>query len=203
MSFYLFYDIIYIGDYMIIENNVTNILEIKKSKFITLLIKIDDSNDVDKYLDNIKKEYKDATHYCYAYVIGNKEKANDDGEPSGTAGIPILNVLKRNSLNNILCVVIRYFGGIKLGAGGLLRAYSNSVSEALKVSNIIEYVPTLKIKIVFKYDNLNTINNLLINSNIIYKEFDVNITYEVIITETEYTNIIDNLNSNCIEINTI
>jgi len=203
MSFYLFYDIIYIGDYMIIENNITNILEIKKSKFITLLIKIDNSNDVDDYLDNIKKEYKDATHYCYAYVIGNKEKANDDGEPSGTAGIPILNVLKRNSLNNILCVVIRYFGGIKLGAGGLLRAYSNSVSEALKVSNIIEYVPTLKIKIVFKYDNLNTINNLLINSNIIYKEFDVNITYEVIITETEYTNIIDNLNSNCIEINTI
>jgi len=203
MSFYLFYDIIYIGDYMIIENNITNILEIKKSKFITLLIKIDNSNDVDDYLDNIKKEYKDATHYCYAYVIGNKEKANDDGEPSGTAGIPILNVLKRNSLNNILCVVIRYFGGIKLGAGGLLRAYSNSVNEALKVSNIIEYVPTLKIKIVFKYDNLNTINNLLINSNIIYKEFDVNITYEVIITETEYTNIIDNLNSNCIEINTI
>jgi len=203
MSFYLFYDIIYIGDYMIIENNVTNILEIKKSKFITLLIKIDDSNDVDKYLDNIKKEYKDATHYCYAYVIGNKEKANDDGEPSGTAGIPILNVLKRNNLNNILCVVIRYFGGIKLGAGGLLRAYSNSVSEALKVSNIIEYVPTLKIKIVFKYDNLNTINNLLINSNIIYKEFDINITYEVVLTETEYNNIIDNLKNNSIEIKNV
>jgi len=203
MSFYLFYDIIYIGDYMIIENNVTNILEIKKSKFITLLIKIDNSNDVDDYLDNIKKEYKDATHYCYAYVIGNKEKANDDGEPSGTAGIPILNVLKRNNLNNILCVVIRYFGGIKLGAGGLVRAYSNSVSEALKVSNIIEYVPTLKIKIVFKYDNLNTINNLLINSNIIYKEFDINITYEVVLTETEYNNIIDNLKNNLIEIKNV
>lgn len=188
---------------MIIENNVTNILEIKKSKFITLLIKIEDINNVDKYLNDIKKEYKDATHYCYAYIIGNKEKASDDGEPSGTAGLPILNVLKRNNLNNILCVVIRYFGGIKLGAGGLLRAYSNSVSEALKVSNIIKYVPTLKIKIVFKYDNLNTINNLLINSNIIYKEFDVNITYEVILTETEYNNIIDNLKNNSIVIKNV
>ena len=188
---------------MIIDENITSELIINKSRFITYLYKVKSKEEIENYLTNLKKEYKDATHYCYAYVIGNKEKANDDGEPSGTAGIPILNVLKRNSLNNILCVVIRYFGGIKLGAGGLLRAYSNSVSEALKVSNIIEYVPTLKIKIVFKYDNLNTINNLLINSNIIYKEFDVNITYEVIITETEYTNIIDNLNSNCIEINTI
>ena len=186
-----------------IKSDINNTIIIKNSKFICCLYKVADIKKIEYYLKEIRNIYKDATHYCYAYVIGNKEKANDDGEPSGTAGIPILNVLKRNSLNNILCVVIRYFGGIKLGAGGLLRAYSNSVSEALKVSNIIEYVPTLKIKIVFKYDNLNTINNLLINSNIIYKEFDVNITYEVIITETEYTNIIDNLNSNCIEINTI
>ena len=188
---------------MIIENNVTNILEIKKSKFITLLINIENIDEVDNYLNNIKNEYKDATHYCYAYIINNKEKANDDGEPSGTAGIPILTVLKRNNLNNILCVVIRYFGGIKLGAGGLLRAYSNSVSEALKQTNIIPYEKNIKIKIVFKYDNLNTINSLLLNGNITYKEFDLNITYEVILTETEYNNIIDNLKNNCIEINTI
>lgn len=80
---------------MIIENNVINTIEIKKSKFITYLIKLDNVEEVEIKLNEIKKEYKDATHYCYAYIIQNKEKASDNGEPSGTAGVPILNVLKK------------------------------------------------------------------------------------------------------------
>ena len=180
---------------MIIENNVINTIEIKKSKFITYLIKLDNVEEVEIKLNEIKKEYKDATHYCYAYIIQNKEKASDNGEPSGTAGVPILNVLKKNNLSNILCVVIRYFGGIKLGAGGLVRAYSNYCSEDIKCTNIIKYVPILKIKIVFKYENLNTINNLLIDTNITYKEFDTSITYEVILSKDKYDNIINELNN--------
>ena len=186
---------------MIIENNVINTIEIKKSKFITYLIKLDNVEEVEIKLNEIKKEYKDATHYCYAYIIQNKEKASDNGEPSGTAGVPILNVLKKNNLSNILCVVIRYFGGIKLGAGGLVRAYSNSCSEAIKCNNIIKYVPILKIKIVFKYENLNTINNLLIDTNITYKEFDTSITYEVILSKDKYDNIINELNNYAIVTN--
>lgn len=186
---------------MIIENNVINTIEIKKSKFITYLIKLDNVEEVEIKLNEIKKEYKDATHYCYAYIIQNKEKASDNGEPSGTAGVPILNVLKKNNLSNILCVVIRYFGGIKLGAGGLVRAYSNSCSEAIKCTSIIKYVPILKIKIVFKYENLNTINNLLIDTNITYKEFDTSITYEVILSKDKYDNIINELNNYAIVTN--
>ena len=168
---------------MIIENNVTNILEIKKSKFITLLIKIDDINNVDKYLNDIKKEYKDATHYCYAYIIDNYKKFSDDNEPGGTAGSPIMQVLEKNNLNYVLCIVIRYFGGIKLGAGGLVRAYSKSVVECLNNSEIIKLVKGKNIIIKFNYDKINTIDNILKDSLIINKCFDEVITYEVNIEE--------------------
>ena len=109
-----------------------NEIIIKKSKFITKLYKIDNVEEVNSILDNLKKEYKKATHICYAYSINGKEKAFDDGEPSHTAGLPILNIIHLKNLNNILIVVIRYFGGVKLGAGPLTRAYSNSASEVIK-----------------------------------------------------------------------
>ena len=119
-----------------IKEEITNEIIINKSRFITVLTNINDIDKVKEKLENIKKTYKDATHYCFAYIINNHEKCSDDGEPSGTAGMPILNVLKQNNLTNILCVVIRYFGGIKLGAGGLIRAYSTSASEALNKSSM-------------------------------------------------------------------
>ena len=136
----------------VIDKDISNEIIIKNSKFITFLFKVETKSEIENKLELIKKTHPKATHYCYAYIIQNKEKASDNGEPSGTAGVPILNVLKKNNLSNILCVVIRYFGGIKLGAGGLVRAYSNSCSEAIKCTNIIKYVPILKIKIVI---NLN------------------------------------------------
>ncbi|MBP3635778.1 MAG: YigZ family protein [Bacilli bacterium] len=122
----------------IIDKNVENEIIIKKSRFITKLIYIDDVNNVNDIINNLKKEYKKCTHICYAYIIDGKEKAVDDGEPSGTAGRPILNVLQKKKVTNILAVVIRYFGGIKLGAGGLVRSYTNSISEAFKLVNIKE-----------------------------------------------------------------
>ena len=110
------------------------IYEIKKSKFIGELYSISCQEDVTSILEEVKKDHKKARHITYAYRLSTPfyEKAFDDGEPSGTAGKPILNVLQKNNINNKLLIVVRYFGGIKLGAGGLLRAYSKAASETLK-----------------------------------------------------------------------
>lgn len=122
----------------IINKNIENEIIIKKSKFITKLYYIDDISKVNDIILNLKKEYKKCTHIVYSYIIGTNVKAIDDGEPSGTAGKPILNVLQKKNVTNILCVVIRYFGGVKLGAGGLVRAYTNSASEAFKLTELVE-----------------------------------------------------------------
>lgn len=111
---------------------IENEIIIKKSKFITKLYNINNVEDVKDIIENLKKEYKKATHICFAYSINGQEKAFDDGEPSHTAGLPILNVIHMKKLNNTLIVVIRYFGGVKLGAGPLTRAYSKSASEIVK-----------------------------------------------------------------------
>lgn len=122
----------------IINKNAENEIIIKKSRFITKLYYIEDVNNVNNIINELKKEYKKCTHICYSYIIGPNAKAVDDGEPSGTAGKPILNVLQKKNMTNVLCVVIRYFGGIKLGAGGLVRAYTRSASEVIKLVNLIE-----------------------------------------------------------------
>ena len=109
-----------------------SLIEIKKSKFYSYLYNVNSANDVAKTLENLKKEHKKATHICYAYkIVDGVEivKFSDDGEPSGTAGRPILNVIEKKNLKNVLICVVRYFGGIKLGAGGLVRAYSKCASS--------------------------------------------------------------------------
>lgn len=171
-----------------IKKEITNEIIINKSKFITILTNISSKEEIITKINNIKKEYKDATHYCYAYIIDNQEKCSDDKEPSGTAGLPILNVLKQNNLTNILCVVIRYFGGIKLGAGGLIRAYSSSASEALNKTQITPLTKGYNIIIEFPYENLKQINYLLKDYKI-YKYFGNKITYSFNIEEEKYINI--------------
>ena len=171
-----------------IQKKITNEIIINKSKFITILTNINDIDKIKEELENIKKTYKDATHYCFAYIINNHEKCSDNGEPSGTAGMPILNVLKQNNLTNILCVVIRYFGGIKLGAGGLIRAYSSSASEALNKANIVNLVKGYKIIIEFSYNNIKQIDYLLKNIQI-KKDYSNNITYTFKIKEEKLNKI--------------
>ena len=171
-----------------IQKKITNEIIINKSKFITILTNINDIDKIKEELENIKKTYKDATHYCFAYIINNHEKCSDNGEPSGTAGMPILNVLKQNNLTNILCVVIRYFGGIKLGAGGLIRAYSSSASEALNKANIVNLIKGYKIIIEFSYDNIKQIDYLLKNIQI-KKDYSNNITYTFNIKEEKLNKI--------------
>ena len=168
-----------------IKENIENTIIIKKSKFITKLYNINNINEINNILKDIKNEYNDATHVCYGYIVNSMEKCSDDKEPSGTAGIPILNVLKKNNLTNILAIVIRYFGGIKLGAGGLTRAYSNSVNEAIKFSNIVELIPGYLIEMEFSYDNVKLVDYMLNNKTIIDKKYNDNIIYKFYLNEDE------------------
>lgn len=109
-------------------------LEIKKSKFVGYYYQVESIEEIEIILENLKKEHKKAKHFPYAYKINGQIKKSDDKEPSGTAGMPILNIIDRNNLNYTLIVIVRYFGGIKLGAGGLLRAYSNTAKECIKIN---------------------------------------------------------------------
>ena len=111
---------------------------INKSKFISIITKVETIDEVKDKLKEIKKKYKNATHYCYAYIINGYQKCSDDKEPSGTAGIPILKVIVEKGLCNVLVVVTRYFGGVLLGTGGLQRAYTSATIEAIKNADIIE-----------------------------------------------------------------
>ena len=186
-----------------IKRNITNEIIINKSRFITKLIKINSEIQAKKYIENLKVEYKDATHYCFAYIVGNIKRFNDDGEPSGTAGMPILNVLENNDLTNILCVVIRYFGGIKLGAGGLVRAYTKVTTDCLKNTDIVNLTNGLNIKIEFSYDKIKQIDNLLKNAIIKYKEYDNNIIYEINLTNEKFEDIKKELKNNSLDIKII
>lgn len=173
-------------------------LVIKKSEFICTLIPLNDENKINETIDFYKEKYKDATHNCIAYLVGTKERANDDGEPSGTAGLPMLNVLKKQELSNIIVIVTRYFGGIKLGAGGLTRAYSQAVAEALKEANIVEkhlidvYDVSLDYSFTKKFEHLLKVNAI----DCINKEYSDQVTYRLYIDDLSFFDTIQELTSN-------
>lgn len=124
-----------------IARDFRNEIVIEKSRFICTLKKVSTEEEAQEFIKAVKKEFWDATHNCSAYVVDDlAQRSSDDGEPSGTAGIPMLEVLKKNGLVGTAAVVTRYFGGIKLGAGGLVRAYSGSVAGALKECGLAEKV---------------------------------------------------------------
>lgn len=169
-----------------IEKKVENEIIINKSRFITVIYPVNNIDEINTYLNNIKEEYKGATHYCYAYILNNISRCSDDGEPSKTAGYPMLNVITNQNINNILVIVIRYFGGIKLGAGGLVRAYSNSVSECLKNAEIITLNEGIEFSIEFNYDDIKQIDYLLNNYQIINKEYNEYIKYTIVVKKEEF-----------------
>lgn len=178
-----------------IDNNVTDELIIKNSRFITILYKVNSIDDINKVISKYKEIYLGATHYCYAYIIDNIKKSSDDGEPASTAGIPILKVLDNNNLTNILCLVIRYFGGIKLGANGLIRAYTKSCANAIKLTNLKELIDGINIDITFSYNEVSNIDYLLKDIKINNKTFDTYITYNIDI-DLNMLEIIKNKNIN-------
>lgn len=168
-----------------IKKNCISTIEIQKSKFICKLVRLTSIEDVENEIKIVKKEYKGANHYCYAYIFGNLKKFSDDGEPSGTAGLPILNVIESKKINNVLAIVIRYFGGIKLGAGGLVRAYTNSVTSTLNESNITELVKGKMIKVILEYDLEKTFISLVPNIEIIEKTYLEKISYLINISNDD------------------
>ena len=152
---------------------------IKNSKFISLIFRVYSKDDVNNILNSVKDEYQGATHYCYGYVIDSDIRANDDNEPSGTAGYPILNQITSNNLNYTLIVVVRYFGGIKLGAGPLTRAYAKIARNVINRDNIVMLEKGYDISINFNYNDIKDIDYILGNCKIINKSFDNDITYNV------------------------
>ena len=175
-----------------IANDTKYELIIKNSKFITIAFKITNVSNVNEKLNKIKLEYPGATHYCYAYIIDENKKVNDDGEPSGTAGMPILKVLENNNLTNILVVVIRYFGGIKLGANGLIRAYTKCASNVVKETSLKELVHGYNINVIFDYQKQKEVDYLLRDIKINSKQYDNLITYNIDIEKSFLDIIINN-----------
>ena len=175
-----------------IKENVQDELIINKSKFLTYVYKINSVECVMNNLNNLKKIHKDASHYCYAYSLKNIKKASDDGEPLHTAGLPILNVIENKKLDNVLVVVVRYFGGIKLGAGGLVRAYTKETKNALIKAEITPIKEIKKVRITFDYNNVNYVNYLLKNNKITYKEYDDNVIYEFEYEENKFPEQLNN-----------
>ena len=156
---------------------------IKHSKFIGVIIPIESLDDIKDNLNKLKEEYKNATHYCYAFKLIDDKGCSDDGEPNKTAGIPILNVLEGENLINVLVVVIRYFGGIKLGPGGLIRAYSSTCKEVINKALKIDLINGYEVSITFPYSNEKEINYLLKNSIIKNKEYKESCTYTIEVTK--------------------
>lgn len=181
-----------------ISNNVSNEIIINKSRFITFLFRVDSLNDIRNFIDELSLKYKDSTHICYAYILDNVKRFNDDGEPGGTAGMPILNVLESRNLDHVLCCVVRYFGGVKLGANGLVRAYSNSCSEIINLVNIIELIPGKLCSISFKYEDTKVIDKLLGDCIIIDKDYNDCVTY-FFKSDLDFINKLSNYNIKIIE----
>lgn len=159
---------------MYIKKEATYTQIIEKSRFIAYLKPCFSEEEYKNYVKAIKKEHYDANHVCSGFISDNVKRSNDDGEPSGTAGVPILSVLEKNNINHTVALVVRYFGGIKLGAGGLIRAYGSTVSECVKIAEFVEDVTYSKYELILPYDLANKVDYLLnkeaINLEIDYQE---------------------------------
>ncbi|KAA5824749.1 YigZ family protein [Algibacter amylolyticus] len=158
----------------------------KNSKFFGYAFPVTQEEDIKLHLEALKKEHHSARHWCYAYQIGTETisyRANDDGEPSNSAGMPIYGQIQSYDLTNILIVVVRYFGGVKLGVGGLISAYRTAAQLSLDASNIIEKTINIDYLITFDYKNMNTVMRVIKEKslNIINQklELDCNITISV------------------------
>lgn len=140
----------------IIEGKTAEVTE-KKSRFIANIFHIENVTEADEKIKQINKKYYDAKHNCYAYIVDGIEKCSDDGEPSKTAGAPMLDILKKNQFTNVLVIVTRYFGGILLGTGGLVRAYSEATKRAIENSDVVEIVSGERYIIEVSYENVNNV----------------------------------------------
>lgn len=172
---------------------------INKSRFIAHIKPVSSEDEAKSFINEIKTQHKDATHNCSAYTVGpemNIQKANDDGEPSGTAGVPMLEILKKLDIHDTCVVVTRYFGGIKLGGGGLIRAYSGAVRDVIYDIGRVELRAAIPVTVTLNYDQtgkfeyeLESTSYMLRNQNYTDK-----VSYEIDVVQTEYDDFIEFLN---------
>ena len=184
-----------------ILNQVKTTQIIQKSKFITYLYPIKNENEIHIILKEIKNLYHNADHICYGYKMENIEGYSDDKEPNKTAGFPILNTVKQEQLDFILCIVIRYFGGIKLGKNGLIKAYASCVKKAVLCATIVHYIKGFLFEISFSYTNIKQVDFLLKDSTICSKNFSDKVLYKCDIKDEDIKIILPKLKSICISIN--
>ena len=155
-------------------------INVKKSQFICSLFPTKTKKESKEIIRKLNNQYSDATHNCTAYIVSDGEGFDDDGEPGGTAGKPMINVLRKNELHNITAVVTRYFGGIKLGAGGLVRAYSKSVMEAIGEAEIVEIEEYSVYRLTFEYSDIKTADSEVRNNQLTDKEYSDKVSYEIV-----------------------
>ena len=173
----------------------------KSSRFVSYAYKVDNISDVKSRLQNIRKLEKSANHYCYAYVLKHDQsdfRMNDDGEPSSTAGKQIYNVIKKFNLTNIIIIVVRYFGGTKLGISGLIRCYRSCATLAINSSKIINKQIIDLIEINFKIEHINSVMKIIKNENLKIKEQKISTTSKIILEtpRKKVDKIFEKLNSN-------
>ncbi len=180
------------------SKNTNNDIVIKKSRFLTHIKRTVSEEEAKDFIDEIKKEHKAANHNCSAYIIGKSaliQKADDDGEPQSTAGVPILEVLKKEELYNVTVVVTRYFGGIKLGGGGLIRAYSQSASAAVEAAGKVIEVPVVPLTVSLDYTFTSKFEHFLGNTeaSIVSTDYTDKVTYLIHVKEKGADDIVNTL----------
>ena len=179
------------------EHVIENV--INKSRFIAHIKPVESEDEAKAFIDEVKKEHRDATHNCSAYTIGDSmliQKANDDGEPSGTAGVPMLEILKKLETHNTAAVVTRYFGGIKLGTGGLIRAYSGAVRDAIKEGGRVELRNAIPTTVTISYEQTGKFEYELQSTNFILRDtmYTDKVSYRIDVLEDDYEDFINFLN---------
>ena len=174
---------------MYLKEEVINTTIIEKSRFICYMKHVKSEQEYKQYLLEIKKKHYDATHVCSAFVCNNIQRSNDDGEPAGTAGAPILNVLIKNNLNETCALVVRYFGGIKLGASGLIRAYGNSVKNTLESAILLEDIEYSEYKLTLNYETANKLDYYLRNNTLLLDtQYDQDVIFDFAINDEKLLN---------------
>lgn len=182
----------------IAETAISEVIE-KKSKFIAEAFYIETVEEAEEKIKEVRKKYYDAKHHCFAYSVctdnGNVDRFSDDGEPSGTAGAPMLNILNSQNLSNIVVIVTRYFGGILLGTGGLLRCYSEATKQALDSVEKVEKALGLIVKYIVSYEDLEKIKYYFKQEDIKIIDFNYaeNVEISVEITEEKYQKMLENI----------
>ena len=184
--------------YLTIAKNTTYEQTIKKSRFICSIARVSSEEEAQQFITSIQAANKKATHNCFAYMIGDNDqiqRESDNGEPSGTAGIPILESLKLAKIHNVVAVVTRYFGGIKLGAGGLIRAYSNTTTEAIHQAGLVQRIKQAILKITVTYALHDPLLYYLKENNleVADEEYGVNVETSIYVNETDLEDVKEKL----------